>query len=124
MSKSRVFLISHPTRRNGRNRAEPIDLSPALAYGELVYLFPERPQLNIESVFPEMRKRLSSLTIHDYILPMGGPVLMAWLAIIAKDICSGARILEWDNMDFCYSVLPLTYPSSFIYPPVNKGTVA
>lgn len=103
-------------RRYDREKGEYVpahDLSPALEYGELVYLLtptaaPWRPDL----VIPELRKGLADFRNDDFLLLNGNPILIGWATAVAADINDGfVQLLQWHGREQKY--IPI---SSQVFP--------
>lgn len=104
---SRVFAVHQPTRWVYRERKmEPLDLSPAAAFGELVVILPglDRPPTAPQAL-PTLRHALAAFTEADYLVVAGDMGLLVWASALALQATSGKiQLLKWDNRGQCYEV--------------------
>jgi hypothetical protein len=96
---SRIFIPHEPLRRDPESgeMVRKIDLSPAAAFGELVFLLPpgEPPRDPVPTI-EILRAKLAGFQSNDYLLPVGSPLLIAWAAAIAARAAGGRlRLLQW-----------------------------
>lgn len=89
MSRPRVFVVNEPAKRDG---SKTIDLSPACEHGELVFLSPAGDvPMDLEPAVERMTRLLSTFTGHDFLLPVGHPMMIALAGAIAAR-ASGGRL--------------------------------
>lgn len=83
------------------------DLTPALAYGQLEILVTHSQSLL--APVPTVRKlkdKLRNFSDNDYILPIGDPVLMSTVSMIASEMNHGrVKFLKWDRIQKKYLVI-------------------
>lgn len=86
---AKVYIVNEPLKTNhAGEKARAIDLRPAQAFGELVFLSPAgEPPLDPSAWLPKMREMLQLFDMkNDYLLPVGHPALLvAAAAIIGYD---------------------------------------
>lgn len=84
-----------------------MDLTPASEYGQLVILNPHSQSLF--APVPTVRRlldKLETFTDNDYILPVGDPVLMSTVAMVAAKKNHGrVKFLKWDRIARRYIVI-------------------
>lgn len=75
------------------------DTSSAEEYGELVYLLgPNAGPFVPETVLPELHRKLADVREEDYLLLIGNPALISFVACVAADYLDGRlRLLQWSN---------------------------
>lgn len=109
----KVYVVQEPTGivsrfnpKSGRTERQTIDLSPALAYGELQVLFARNDPLLVIAGAPlvnEMRRRLKDFSDDDYLLAIGDPVAMCLAAVVAAQVNRGRyKMLKWDRVGARY----------------------
>jgi hypothetical protein len=104
----KVFVTQEPVPRWNAARTQllnPVDISPARAYGDLQIMFPPAHNLSVLSVplVAQARTLLKDFTDDDYILAIGNPVMMAVVCAIAAELNNGRfRVLVWDKRDRNY----------------------
>lgn len=96
---SKVYVVCEPTHRIGDNLVKTMDLSPALQYGELEILLPNSQSLySPVPTVRALREKLKDFSDEDYILPVGDPVLISTVAMVAGEINNGqVTFLKWDK---------------------------
>lgn len=112
--RSRVFIVSEPLRQTADHRwVRSIDLSPAAAHGELVFLMPpgnegpSDPAYAIEA----LEHGLASFGPSDLLLPVGHPLYIAWAAAIACRRTGGClNLLHWQQRARTYNVVRSRVP--------------
>lgn len=107
---SRVFVVSEPLRWSEATKqwVRSMDLRPARAHGELVFLMPPNnegptdPAVAIAALW----EKLVDFTEHDLLLPVGHPLYIAWAAAIAA-LQSGGKLamLHWQVGERRYDVV-------------------
>lgn len=94
-----VYIVCEPTDTIAGMQRSKLDMTPAREYGELVILLPSSQSLL--STVPTVRtlkEKLRNFTDNDYILPVGDPVLMSTVAVIAAEQNGGkVKFLKWDK---------------------------
>lgn len=98
----RVFVVHQPTGRDASNKIVPtLDLTPAGSYGELVILLKEHsnPFRDPEGMMLEVMTALRTheMNDNDYVLLVGSPVLIGWVAIAAAQRVDRLRMLQWSK---------------------------
>lgn len=96
----KVYVTTHPTRKNpSTGNREPIDITSAAAFGELVELLPEGMlALTPVPTIQELRQGLRKFTDDDYILPLGDPALIAAAGAVAARMNNGRfKLLRWNR---------------------------
>jgi hypothetical protein len=119
---SRVFVVQQPTRRGDDGGVEPsFDLSPAEAYGELVFLLHEAHN-PFNAMNATAQLVLDAFDEHDYepeedyLLLVGNPVLMGVVAAVAGRYSlegygeSMIRILQWNRARAAYFPVDVQLP--------------
>ncbi len=106
-----VFIPQETRRRNPMTGAfEPVhDLSPALAYGDLVLLHsPAAGGIDPKPMLEAMRRKLAAFSDDDYILATGNPAAIAAAVMIASALNRGRiKLLSWDRRTKQYLALQL-----------------
>lgn len=107
MSKEKptVFVVCEPVSH--KEGSSKYDLSPAMEYGELeVLLGHSQSLLAPVPTIRKLREKLASFSDSDYILPVGDPVLMSTVAMIASNMNHGrVRFLKWDRIQRKYLII-------------------
>ena len=104
---AKVFVVCEPTHKIGGAPRAAMDLTPAAEYGDLEILLPNSQSLfsTVQTV-RVLREKLKNFTDEDYILPVGDPVLMSTVAMVAGDINNGkVNFLKWDKLVRKYLVI-------------------
>ena len=96
---STVYIVCEPVIKLADNTIKTMDLTPAREYGELVVLLPSSQSLlSTVPTVRTLREKLKNFSNDDYILPVGDPVLMSTVAMIAGEINNGkVTFLKWDR---------------------------
>lgn len=101
-----VFVVNEPLRfdQNVGAPTKMIDLTPALKYGELIFLTPAgRLPLDPAPTLAMIQKGLEDCQPHDYLLLVGDPRAIAFAAAIAADKTDGRlNLLHWHAAQSCY----------------------
>jgi hypothetical protein len=91
-----------------------IDLTPAAAHGELVFLMPpgnegpSDPAVAIQA----LRAGLATFSAADFLLPVGHPLYIAWAAALAVQASGGPLcLLHWRPRERCYAVVRSDLPA-------------
>ncbi len=88
-----------------------VDMEPALAYGELVYIFEPtaRSHEDIDAIIETAWDVLSRMTPQDYLVLMGDPVLIgiaySVAAHILHDLGGNVQVLKWSKKFQAYEVV-------------------
>lgn len=92
-----VFAVQSPRQRVGNEIVPKYDLSPAMAYGEIVELLsPTAKPFNPAPLVEELYIKLEKFSSADYIICIGNPILLSMAVTIAADINNGkVRLLQW-----------------------------
>lgn len=103
---SKVFVVCEPASKDG---ASKIDLTPALEYGEIEVLLQHSQSLLAPvPTVRKLRDKLENFCDEDYILPVGDPVLMSTVAMVAAHANHGkVKFLKWDRIQRRYMVIPV-----------------
>jgi hypothetical protein len=100
-NKSRVFVVQEPVRWNPKTREaeRKFDLTPAAAYGELIFLLSNgKSPLNTAPLVHDLRRKLADYSDNDYIVPTGNPTAMGLaIAIAATNNQGNVRLLVWNG---------------------------
>lgn len=102
VKKPKVYLVCEPmSHKEGGSK---YDLSPAMEYGEIEVLLGHSQSLMAPvPTVRKLREKLEKFSDEDYILPVGDPVLMSTVAMIAGDMNHGrVRFLKWDRIQRRY----------------------
>lgn len=107
-----VYQIQHTGRRDkGTGAFVPHDVTPAMAYGEVVTLLPGDggdPALAPAPMINHLEHKLRNFTSEDYLLPMGSPAALVAAGIIARRNAAGpVSVLIWDRHQRGYYVSTL-----------------
>lgn len=96
--KSIVYAVCEPTG---------FDLSPAVEYGQIEVLLKHSQSLLAPvPTVRKLREALKDFSDDDYILPVGDPVLMSTVSMIAGEMNRGrVKFLKWDRVARKYLVI-------------------
>jgi hypothetical protein len=102
---SKVFVVCEPISR--KEGIAKMDLSPAAEYGELEVLLAHTQSLFAPvPTVRKLREKLENYSEDDYILPVGDPVLMSTVAMVAGEMNNGrVKFLKWDRILRRYIVI-------------------
>jgi hypothetical protein len=97
--RGRVFVICEPTHVIGGQTLKYINLAPAVEFGDIEILLPNNQSLfNTVPTVRTLREKLADFNDADFILPVGDPVLMSLVAMVASNINGGrVNFLKWDK---------------------------
>jgi hypothetical protein len=87
---SKVYMTQRNTTFN---------IAPALEFGEVVTILPERASAygDVSDFIHIARNKLADFTEEDYLLPTGDPVLIgAIFALAARKTDGYLQVLKWD----------------------------
>lgn len=102
---SKVYIVQEPLKKNHNGEwVSAFDLTPASAYGELVFLTkPGNVMLNPGPLIEDLRTKLKGFTDEDYLLFTGSPIAMTAVAAIIADINRGRyKALMWNKQNNTY----------------------
>lgn len=99
MTRPIVYVVCEPKHKIGDVERPSMDLTPAAEYGELSILMPtSQSMLATVPTVRALKEKLRNFTDDDYILPVGDPVLIATVAMVASEINGGRiKFLKWDK---------------------------
>lgn len=100
-----VYCVCEPTsHKEGGSR---IDITPAAEYGEIEILLGHTQSLFAPvPTVRKLRDKLAEFSDDDYILPVGDPVLMSTVAMVAAEMNNGrVKFLKWDRIQRRYMVI-------------------
>ena len=111
---SKVYVVQnvkHVSHRTGELESK-FDHSRATRYGELVYLVDGQVRIYSQSSVMEsvaqVRERLRTITIDDYLLLVGDPVMIGVACGVAMDLLRGRlRLLQWDRRRLDYESIEI-----------------
>lgn len=105
--KSTVYAVCEPTHKIAGAERSAMNLTPALEYGELVILMPQsQSMLAPVPTVRALKEKLRNFTDEDYILPVGDPVLISTVAMVAAQQNGGrVKFLKWDKIQKKYFVI-------------------
>jgi len=95
----RVFAVCEPTHIIAGEPVKSVNLKPAIEYGD-VHILLQNNQTMFATVptIRTLRDKLHDFGDDDFILPVGDPVLMSMVAMVASDINHGrVNYLKWDK---------------------------
>ena len=116
---ARVFVVHEPLRKvddpatpDGFRWERVRDLTPALEYGDLVYIFPAgHLSYDQDYLYRTAHDKLSTFTDQDYLLMSGDTLAMAQSAILASqalgDDTRALNMLIWDGRHKRYFSRPI-----------------
>jgi len=104
-----VYVVQEPVKKVAGEVVPALDLSPAVAYGELDFLLPSgNVSLAPAPMVRALRKKLVSFTDDDYLLAVGSPSAIATAAAVAADLNRGRfNLLQWDRREGRYYNIPV-----------------
>lgn len=99
MHKPVVYVVCEPTHVIAGVQRPSMDITPAAVFGELVVLMPtSQSMLAPVPTVRTLKEKLRNFTDEDFILPVGDPVLIATVAMIAAEQNGGkVKFLKWDK---------------------------
>lgn len=111
--RPRVFVVNEPLRRceGGHGFERFFDLSPALEYGELVYLLPagQLHAADMAQYMATLRAGLADYTPDDALVPMGDPwAIGAATALAARAAGGTVTVLVWRRRPGKYERITMT----------------
>jgi hypothetical protein len=111
MPKVYAIQNQHFKDRTTGQLVPKVDMEPALAYGELVYIFEPnaRSHLMINSLVDQAWDVLTQMQPDDYLVLMGDPVLIGIAFAVASDVLrehgGDVRVLKWSKKFQTYEVV-------------------
>lgn len=104
-----VYVVQEPVKRVNGEVVPLMDLSPAVAYGELDYLLPSSNiSLAPGPMVRALRNKLVSFTDDDHLLAVGSPSAIAAAAAVAATLNRGRfNLLQWDRREGRYYEIPI-----------------
>jgi hypothetical protein len=101
-----VYAVCEPVS-NVAGVTRPMDLTPAAEFGEVVILMQHsQSMLAPVPTVRSLNEKLRDFSDNDFILPVGDPVLISTVAMVASAKNSGrAKYLKWDKRLRKYSVI-------------------
>lgn len=107
--KSTVYVVCEPTHNVGNATVKSMDLTPAMEYGDLQVLMQQsQSMLAPVPTVRALKEKLRNFTDNDYILPVGDPVLISTVAMVAAEQNGGkVKFLKWDRHQRRYFVIPV-----------------
>jgi hypothetical protein len=96
---STVYIVCEPTHMIAGVMRPSMDVTPAAKFGGLVVLMPiSQSMLAPVPTVRDLKEKLRNFTDDDFILPVGDPVLIATVAMIAAEQNGGrVKFLKWDK---------------------------
>lgn len=114
---SRVFVVQESKVRRGGTFVPQFDLSPALEFGDIVYLFPyDGPgpialSGDVMLTKIEMAMAKHRFSDNDFLLLTGSPIVMAVAAVAVSRTCGVINLLRWDKRASRYLPYKITQQS-------------
>lgn len=107
MANSKVYVVCEPTHTIGGEVRTSMDFTPALEYGDLEVLLPQsQSMLAPVPTVRALKEKLRNFTDDDYILPVGDPVLIGTVVMVAAQQNGGkVKFLKWDRLQRKYFVI-------------------
>lgn len=97
----RVFVPQEPCRYDAATKlwVPTINLAPAQKHGEVIIMLPPQvSRLTTAPLIQVMKERMVDYAMHDLIVAVGDPSLIAAAACIAARRTGGVlRMLKWDR---------------------------
>ena len=95
-----VYVTQEPRTVYGK----PIDLTPAMDFGVIVYLLPKDANV-LDAAFTTLAiaRKMRSFGDNDYILPVGDPAAIGIASAMAARLGGGKfNMLKWDRQEKKY----------------------
>lgn len=104
---NKVFIVCEPTHTVDGVTVASVDLSPAAKFGATEVLVPfTQSMLATVPTVRMLKEKLKYFSDEDYILPIGDPVLMSTVAMVAGEQNGGrVKFLKWDKLIKGYIVI-------------------
>ena len=111
--RPKVYVPQEPTRfdKIKQELIPALDLSPALAFGEIVVCLTSASAnfINIAPVTQALKERMAEFRKEDYLLAVGDPTGIAVAAIIAYKATHGRfQMLKWDRISRQYQPIEVS----------------
>lgn len=108
MKKGIVYVTQH-AKRKVDGVWKPLDLTPAMKFGEIVELIPAGPMIMAPGhTAITLRHKLLGFTDADYLLCMGDPTVIGLACVQAARANEGRyKLLVWDRHSGDYNVVPV-----------------
>lgn len=104
---STVYIVTNPMRRNQfRQLQAQFDFSSAEQYGRLVFLLGPgaNPLDRSHGIVNELHAKLRDITVEDYLLLVGSPILIGAATTVAAKYTGGRlQLLQWHGYDQRYT---------------------
>lgn len=96
---AKVYVVCEPTQDVAGVPKKSVDLTPAMLFGDLEVLLPHsQSMLAPVPTVRSLNTKLDDFTDEDFILPIGDPVLISTVAMVAASKNSGrVKFLKWDK---------------------------
>lgn len=109
-SRSTVYVVQVPTRRENGAWIPTVDLSSVTDHGRMEVLLPSGMNyVESSAVLAQLRPKLDGFDEeNDYLLPVGDPVAMAAAAALLGARCKRFRMLKWDRIHKRYFIFTIT----------------
>jgi hypothetical protein len=111
---SKVYVVQNVKQVSHRTGGleSKYDHSRAMRYGELVYLVDGQvriwSQSSVLDAVADVKDKLANITIDDYLLLVGDPVLIGVACGYAMDVLRGRlKLLQWDRRRLDYEVIEI-----------------
>lgn len=97
---NKVYVVCEPTKKVEGKDKPAVNLLPATKFGELIVLLPNtQSMLAPVPTVRVLKERLKDFNDEDYIVPVGDPVLIGTVAMVAAEINGGrVKFLKWDKI--------------------------
>lgn len=94
-----VYTVCEPTHKVGGVERVSMNLTPAGEYGDIEILMPQsQSMLAPVPTVRALKEKLRTFSDEDYILPVGDPVLISTVAMVAGEMNHGrVKFLKWDK---------------------------
>lgn len=103
-----VYVVQNQHRHDNGKLVPKFDLTPAAAFGDLVYLLsPTARPFKPGGIVKELHEKLISYDSgRDYLLLLGNPCLIGMVVAIAAVYARGhVRMLQWDGRNNRYAAI-------------------
>jgi len=104
-----VYVVCEPTHMINNVHILKVNLTPAEKYGNVVTLLKNsQSMLSTVPTVRTLKEKLRDFSDADYILPVGDPVLMSTVSVIAAQQNGGrVKFLKWDKLTRGYDVIQI-----------------
>lgn len=95
----KVYVVCEPISLVAGIARPTVDLTPAAEFGDMEVLLPHSQSLLAPvPTIRVLKEKLRNFTDEDYILPVGDPVLMSTVSMVAAAQNGGrVKFLKWDK---------------------------